>query len=210
MPRWESDISASPRLIGVTGGIGAGKSVVCRIAALRGLPLYDCDREAKLIMDSSQEIKDALRDIVAGEVILPGGVINRPLLARILFADGGVRMAVNKLVHTAVREDIRRWSATLSAPAALIESAILHSSGLDACVDAIWLVDAPEEKRICRVMARNSMARNCVEARIASQREEFALLPKEKTSVIVNDGIHPLLPQINHLITLILTYKHNA
>ncbi|MDE6242942.1 MAG: dephospho-CoA kinase, partial [Muribaculaceae bacterium] len=110
----------------MTGGIGAGKSVVCRIAALQGLPLYDCDIEERRIMDSDMRIKQTLAQIAGQEVLRPDGEIDRPLLAKRLFADADVRRRVNELVHVAVRSHLAEWVASLSAPTALVESAILY------------------------------------------------------------------------------------
>mgnify|MGYP001171252684 CR=1 FL=1 len=183
-------------LIGVTGGIGSGKSVVCRVCALRGAAVYDCDARAKAIMDSSDEIKQALRSI-AGDCVVDGcGVIDRMELARRLFADAQVRLAVNALVHQAVRDDIEAWVRQVGDRPAIVESAIMHTAGLDRLVERIWLVEAPEQVRVERVMARSGLTREQARARIESQRAEFDALPQEKVIRICNDGIAPLLSQI--------------
>lgn len=180
----------------MTGGIGSGKSVVCRVCSLRGAAVYDCDARAKAIMDSSDEIKQALRSIAGDSVVDGCGVIDRMELARRLFADAHVRLAVNALVHQAVRDDIKAWVRHVGDRPAIVESAIMHTAGLDRMVDRIWLVEAPEQVRVERVMARSGLTREQARARIESQRAEFDALPQEKVSRICNDGLTPLLAQI--------------
>ncbi len=188
----------SPILIGVTGGIGAGKSVVCRICALRGIPVYDCDLEARRLMDASAEIHRELRRIVGDEVICSTG-INRSLLALSIFRDARVRAQVNTLVHSAVREHLNQRISRSDAPVFIVESAIMHTASLDERMHRIWLVEAPEELRVKRVQARNGLPREQILARMSAQNEEFAALPADRVARIINDDATPLLPQIDNL-----------
>lgn len=202
--------SSRPVIIGVTGGIGAGKSVVCRVCALRGIPVYDCDTRARRIMDTSSEIRLALRHLAGDEVILPCGSINRPHLASIIFHDPALRHEVNDIVHHAVRTDIESWITQLHTQAAIIESAILHSSGLDSMTDEIWLVSAPDELRIARAAARSNLSEEQITCRMRAQQGEFDNLDKTRLHTIANDGTTPLLPRIDSLLHTLINHNNNA
>ena len=202
--------SNKPIVIGVTGGIGAGKSVVCRVCALRGIPLYDCDSRARRIMEISDEIRTALRHLAGEEVIMPDGSVNRPHLASVIFNDPVLRREVNTLVHKAVRADIKTWIGQLRAPVAIIESAILHSSGLDSMVDEIWLVSAPRELRAARAAARSNLSEEQITCRIIAQQGEFDKLDNSRLHIILNDGMTPLLPRIDNLLHTLINHNDNA
>lgn len=189
-----------PALIGVTGGIGSGKSVVCRVCALKGIPVYDCDSRAKALMRTSDAVRTSLLDLVGEEVFLPDGSLDTVRLGSRLFSDRSLRLAVEGVVHEAVRQDISSWIETLDSPVAMIESAVLHTSRLDQSVDTVWLVQAPKSLRVDRVMRRSPLTEAQVRARMECQRQEFDSLPGSKTRMVVNDGLSPLLPQINRLL----------
>ncbi len=182
-------------LISITGGIGAGKSVVSRIVASMGYPVYDTDSRAKQIMDSSGELKLALRQHFGDEVIIDGR-IDRRQLGDIVFNDAQKLATLNTLVHGAVIDDLIRWRAYFDCPVAFVETAILYESGLDKIVDVVWEVTAPEEVRISRVMARNGFSRDEVMARIGSQKY-CPERPHPAVTELVNDGFAPLLPQVH-------------
>lgn len=184
------------RLICVTGGIGSGKSVVCRICSLRGVPVYDCDSRAKRIMHGSEFIRKALFDLIGESVIAPDGSIDRTVLSGAMFGSDDVRLAVNGIVHEAVRRDVGDWAASLPDGAAIVETAIPVTAGMLSALDEIWLVEAPAELRLQRVMKRSALSAAQVMARIRTQDEEYASLPAHKLKIINNDGIMPLLPQI--------------
>lgn len=188
-----------PKLIAITGGIGSGKSVVCNILKACGFKVYNCDDEARRIMDSDSEIWAKLcRDIHPDAV--RAGVIDRPLISSVVFSDGEKLKALNAIVHRAVEADLRLWVDAHSGEKVLfVETAILYQSGLDRLVDADWQVVAPEEVRIERVMKRNGLSREAVRARIASQ----TIPPPENpvpTDEIINDNLTPILPQIEALL----------
>lgn len=189
-----------PALIGVTGGIGSGKSVVCRVCALKGIPVYDCDSRAKALMRTSDAVRTSLLDLIGEEVFLPDGSLDTVRLGSRLFSDSSLRLAVEGVVHEAVRQDISSWIETLDSPVAMIESAVLHTSRLDQLVDTVWLVQAPESLRVDRVMRRSPLTEAQVRARMECQQQEFDSLPGSKTRMVVNDGLSPLLPQINRLL----------
>lgn len=166
-------------LIGITGGIGSGKSVVSRILRLRGEAVYDCDLEAKRIMDESEEVLTALNERFGDKVCPVGGPINRKALSRHVFGNDEHRLWLNSLVHRLVRVDIILWQNQFEksgASTVFVESAILASSGLAAICDEIWIVTAPEEERIERVKGRDGLDEEDIRKRIESQKEEERLV----------------------------------
>lgn len=187
-------------IVAITGGIGAGKSVVSRVLRALGYPVYDSDSRAKALMDSDAAIKERLAVEIAREVIC-GDAIDRAALARIVFADSVKLAKLNAIVHEAVRLDIAGWVSRQSASRVFVETAILYQSGLNRMVDAEWRVTAPEVLRIERVMARNGLSADAVRARIESQRFEPAPdEPRPELHELLNDGVTPLLPQIEALL----------
>lgn len=194
----------SKYLIGVTGGIGSGKSVVCNICKAKGYPIYDCDLNAKRLMDSSSEIKNKLINNFGNKIIDDSGSINRKNLAQIIFADSDARLAVNAIVHKAVTDDIIQWISIQDKSILFVESAILHTSKLDKIVDEIWLVETEIETRIERVIKRNNISREDVEKRIIAQADEFSMLPSSKIFRIKNEETESLLIQIEKQITKII------
>lgn len=189
-------------MIGICGGIGSGKSVVSRVLRLRGEAVYDCDLEAKRIMDGSREVLDALNLRYGEEVCPAGGPICRPELAKRVFGSDEERLWLNSLVHRLVREDVRRWhDARISEGhrRCFVESAILASSGLAQMCEEIWMVTASEEVRIKRIKSRDSLDEESVRKRILSQKEEEQLLESTciPLRIIDNSGDVELLAQIN-------------
>jgi len=184
----------------VTGGIGTGKSTVCRICALKGIPVYDCDSQARHIMDTSPDIHSALRRIAGPDVVSPSGSIHRPALARAMFGSPQVRASVNALVHSRVRSHFAEWVEQRNAPLVLIESAIMATASLHKAVDAIWLVEAPMSLRIDRVMRRSGLSRQSIIERINAQRGEIDALPPALITTIANDGRTSLLTTIDTLL----------
>ena len=185
-------------MIGICGGIGSGKSVVSRILRLRGEPVYDCDLEAKRIMDSSPEVLAALNARYGDPVCPPGGPILRSELARRVFGSDEERLWLNSLVHRLVREDVGRWHAVLTSEGhtrCFVESAILASSGLAAMCGEVWVVVAPEDVRVARTMIRDDLSEQAIRARIRSQKEEERLLEASGIPIrlIDNSGHIPIL-----------------
>ena len=190
-------MDCSQRLIAITGGIGSGKSVVCRMLCAMGYPVYDCDTEAKRIMDRSDVIKQGIAREICAEAISEVGIDQRKL-SETVFGSPELLNKLNALVHSAVRDDLAQWSA--DKPLAFVETAILYQSGLHRMVDEVWNVTAPEEVRISRVMKRNSLDRASIERRISAQDSFVIEEPHEHVREIVNDDVEALLPQINSLL----------
>ena len=182
--------------IGITGGIGSGKSVVSRMLRVMDIPVYDSDAEAKRLMQTDADIRIGLTDLV-GEELYAGHTLNRELLASYMFGHAGHVAQVNAVVHPQVRNDFRRWAAERAffVPVVGIESAILLEAGFRSEVDAVVMVYAPEEVRIARAMRRDATAREGIVRRIRNQMDDEEKR-KQADYVIVNDGETPLIPQV--------------
>lgn len=187
------------RKIAITGGIGAGKSVVQSILKALGHEVYDCDLRAKMLMDSDIRILNAIGERVCPEAVI-GSSLDRKTLAERVFNDKGALAVLNEIVHKEVVRDFREWSAT-RVPA-FVETAILCTSGLDREVDEIWEVTAPEAVRVERVKKRNpELTESQILSRIEAQRGEQEVLSGVPTKKISNDGLTPILPRIEELLT---------
>lgn len=186
------------RVIAITGGIGSGKSVVCRIVSSMGYPVYDCDYEAKRLMDSDNEIKKRIVAEICEEAVVDG-VINRKLLAELVFSDKYLLAKLNAIVHGAVRYDFLEWCEKHNGTM-FVESAILYESGFDKHVDEVWEVVAPKRVRILRACKRDNANERSVISRIERQEETVVAQPHQHTHEIVNDDVEPVLPQVLKLL----------
>ena len=181
--------------IGITGGIGSGKSVIARILRCNGFIVYDCDSEARELMNSSLSLKNALKEKFGEDIYLPEGTLDRKKLASIIFYDAEEREYVNGIVHEAVRQDILKLRKEKPGYF-FIEAAILGSGGLAPFCDSIWVVEAPLEERYERVKSRDTLSYEEIEKRIESQKKELTLLRNDNLIYIMNDGKHPVLPEV--------------
>lgn len=176
--------------IGITGGIGSGKSYIAALLGKRGIPLYDTDTEAKRLAISDPSIREELTRLLGDKVYTPDGKLNKPFLASYLFADGENARKINSIIHPRVYEDFLRWTAFMeqeNCHLVGLESAILFESGFDRGVDKVVMVYAPELLRIQRVMVRDRISEAQVRARMAAQMDEEEKR-KRADFVIVNDG----------------------
>lgn len=188
--------------IGITGGIGSGKSVVSRLLEVMGIPVYISDVETKRLMVSDDCIRSGLIALLGDEVYI-GGALNKPLLAAYLFGTPEHARQVNRIVHPCVKKDFRRWVAQRADCTMVgIESAILIEAGFACEVDVVVMVYAPEEVRVRRAMERDSSPRELIEKRVRSQMDDEEKR-RRADFVIVNDGETPLIPQVLALIVWI-------
>lgn len=162
------------KTIGITGGIGSGKSYVSAILQEKfGIPVYDCDKEAKRLTASNEEIRQKLIALVGPEVF-DGNKLNKQLLADYLFADVENASRVNAIIHPVVLQDFKRWAEEQhEKPIVALESAILFESGLGEMVDKVLFVDATEEVRLRRAMLRDTATEAQIRARMKMQRPEL-------------------------------------
>lgn len=195
-------IAHPPHKIAVTGGIGSGKSVVSCLLRMMGVPVYDCDSEAKKLMNTSPEICRALTEAVGAEVYGADGCVNRPYLASYMFGHPEHVAIVNHIVHPAVRAHFNQWAMCTHSPLVAVETAILYESGMDTDVDSVLLVHAPLDLRVSRTMQRDSADEQSIRRRISAQTPDEELMPKA-TYVIVNDETRSLIAQTRQTLALI-------
>jgi dephospho-CoA kinase len=195
-----------PLQIGITGGIGSGKSLVTRIFACLGVAAYDADSRAKAVMTTDGILITAIRKEFGGLSYLNDGSLNREYLAQHVFKDAERLEVLNKLVHPRVGEDYSRWLAEhQSDKYVLKEAALLFESGSYRLLDQVIVVYAPEEIRIARVLQRDPhRSEDQVRAIIRNQMSE-----EEKVSradhVIANDESRLVIPQVLDLHKLFLS-----
>jgi dephospho-CoA kinase len=191
-------------LIAITGGIGSGKSAVCRCLTAWGLRVYNCDSRAKRLMDQSPEIHRRLCAEIAPDVV-KDGVIDRPRLAQLVFNDAALLQKLNAIVHSNVASDIRRWQQRhADEPLLFVETAILLESNLHHAVNEVWLVDADDETRLQRACHRDCASPDSIRARMRRQRKVTAAdLPASvPLHVITNDGPNAIIPRLQQLLQL--------
>ena len=186
---------AQTKIIAITGGIGAGKSIVSAILRVAGYDVYDCDQRAKMLMNASATIKNSLTHKFGHDIYTSEGNLNRTRLSDIIFNDHDALHYVNSIVHPAVRDDISNWAQEHQHGPLFVETAILKEGGLDTIVQEVWNVVAPVEVRISRVMKRNAISREKVLERINNQ-QQLSSIPGMKVADLINDGTTPILPQI--------------
>ena len=180
------------RRIAITGGIGSGKSYVCRLLEKRGIVVYDCDSNAKRLMVDSPVIRKGLQQLIGGEAYIDGR-LNKPVIASFMMQSDENTLAVNAIVHPAVYQDY------LAAETEWMESAILFDSGLYRHFDIIICVSAPEEVRIQRVMQRDGISREKTLEWINKQWPQEDVIAGSDYE-IVNDGIMDLDKQIDNIL----------
>ncbi len=186
--------------IGITGGIGSGKSYVCHILEEYGIPVFYTDDEAKKEMLENKDIHKALARLTGKDVILPDGGLNKPLLAHYIAQGDSYAQEVNAIVHPAVRERMRKWLKAQQQPIVAVECALLFEAGYQADLDYVIAVTAPEDIKIERVMQRDGHTRQHILKMMALQLPDEEKAAKAD-AVIVNDNTHPLRPQIEAILT---------
>lgn len=183
--------------IGITGGIGSGKTVVARIFTALGIPVYNADDRAKALQEEDTDLKASIREAFGDKAYLADGRLNRSYLAEVVFRDPEKLKRINELVHPAVADDYRQWvQQHAGAPYVLKEAALLYETGSYQALDRVIVVTAPESLRIDRVLQRDKhRTREAVEAIIAKQLPEQEKIDRADF-VIVNDEKQLLIPQV--------------
>lgn len=181
--------------IGLTGGIGSGKTTVSRIFKHLGIPVYQADPEAKRLMNSSDRLKSEIISLF-GEKAYVNGKLNNSYIASLVFNHPQRLQELNKVVHPAVREDFNQWTAEHhKCPYVIEEAAILFESGHYRFFDAIVFVSAKKELRIQRVMQRDAVEREEVLKRMDQQLPEEEKM-KLSDDIIFNNSKDLILPQV--------------
>lgn len=191
-----------PSVLGITGGIGSGKSVVSQCLDIMGIPVYNCDNEAKRLNNTHPTIRKELCELV-GKDLYPDGILDKASLAAYLFASPEHAAQVNAIVHPTVMDDFQQWKSRQDTPWVGIESAILYESNFAHLADKVIAVYAPEQLRIARARRRDNAPAEAIRQRIARQMKD-----EEKCKLadftLYNDDNHPLLPQILDILANLL------
>ena len=183
--------------IGLTGGLGSGKSTIAKIFEVLGVPVYYADIEAKRIMNSDAQLKS---EIVKhfGEQAYVDDQLNRPFLASIVFDNKENLALLNSLVHPATIRDSKEWISRQTTPYAIKEAALIFETGSQEYLDYVIGVSAPAHLRIQRAMQRDNLTRGQVQQRMSKQIEEVIKMHL-CDFVIYNDEVKPVLPQVLEL-----------
>ena len=182
--------------VGITGGIGSGKTTVCKIFERFGIPIYYADDRAKKLMITNREIIDKVKIIFGKNAYLESGELNRSLLSKEAFSNPEKLKALNGVVHPAVAKDTLDWQNNLKAvPYSLKEAALIVETGGHLILDKLIVVSAPQDIRIQRVMNRDDTKKEAVLARMKKQLPEEEKL-KHADFIIKNDGSESLILQV--------------
>ena len=182
----------------ITGGIGSGKSYVCRILEKQGIRVYDCDAEAKHLMRTDAELQTGLKQLVGEEVYSADGILQKPVLAQFILTSEANKQAVNDVVHPAVARDFEQSDCEW------MESAILFDSGFDRRThfDKVVCVLAPVDVRLQRIMQRDHISQEKAQQWIDAVMPQEELIARSDYE-IVNDGERDVEAQVVHLLNLL-------
>lgn len=185
--------------IGITGGIGSGKTTVCKIFSQLGIPIYYADIAARNLMEHDEELISNLKKEIGNHIYDESDLLNKKLFGEIIFNNSESMKKANSFIHPTVRKDFENWiGENASAPYIIEEAAILFESGANKNLDYVVTVTAPEKVRFARVMLRDSITEDYVKKISATQMSE-----EEKKQladfVIVNDDNQLLIPQVLEL-----------
>jgi dephospho-CoA kinase len=181
-------------IIGLTGGIGSGKTTVAQIFEILGIPVYYADEEAKRIMNEDETIRTKLISLFGNEAY-SNGVLNRQHISSIVFKDKEKLHRLNAIVHPVTIADSDRWSQAQTTPYAIKEAALIFESGSGKQLDYVIGVSAPLELRIQRVVNRDNISKQEVERRIQNQMPEEEKM-KLCDFIIFNDEAQLMIPQV--------------
>lgn len=191
--------------IGITGGIGSGKSTACRIFSVLGIPVFEADSEAKHLMNTNQEIARQLIRLFGEAVYLPDHTIDRKYLAGIVFNNPSLLAQLNQIVHPAVRKAFLDWCNDQDSPYVIHEAAILFESGFYKLMDKTIAVVADQNQRISRVLKRDNLSPELVMERIKNQWTDEERI-KLADYLISNNDDELIVPQIVELDKKIRAY----
>lgn len=183
-----------PLKLGITGGIGSGKTSVCKVFEVLRIPVFSTDPVAGTIMDNDTGIRQKLNTL-AGKDLYTGGTLDRQELARLIFNDESLLASVNSLVHPAVFNAFADWVIKQTSPYVIMEAAIMFESGASKLVDRIATVVAPMQERINRVMHRNKLTYDQVIERVRNQMSDEERI-KLSSYVIQNSENDMIIPAI--------------
>ncbi|HEY8658412.1 MAG TPA: dephospho-CoA kinase [Hanamia sp.] len=183
--------------IGLTGGIGSGKSTVARIFEVLGIPVYDADSASKKLMIENNELKNQIKNFF-GKEAYTDGELNRRYLAEQVFSDSQKMALLNSLVHPATIKDAEQWMKKQNAPYLIKEAALIFESGSQRQLDYVIGVKSPLALRLQRTIQRDNVNTEQVKARMEMQMDE-AIKMRLCDYVIINDEQEMLIPQVFEL-----------
>ncbi len=184
--------------VGITGGIGSGKTTVCKIFEVLGVPVYYADEQAKRLMIRHPELIKKVKSLFGEAAYYPDGSLNRPYIAHSAFNNPYLLAQLNAAVHPVVQEDATQWQQQQQTPYTLKEAALLFESGSFRKLDRVITVYAPMEVRIQRVMQRDQVSKSQVMSRIEKQLSDADKI-QLADFVVTNNGQTLLIPQIQHI-----------
>ncbi|MCC6840247.1 MAG: dephospho-CoA kinase [Flavobacteriales bacterium] len=180
--------------VGITGGIGSGKSTVCRVFGVLGVPVFSSDEAGKRILDTDPAVREQLVEAF-GAALHRQGTLDRKVLAGRVFNDPAALARLNAIVHPVVREAFASWAAAQHAPYVLNEAAILVETGAYKQLDHLIVVEAPVAERVRRVMLRDGVSSAEVQARMDNQANDAQRAAVAHT-LVRNDGHTMVIPQV--------------
>ena len=182
--------------IGITGGIGAGKSLICNLFTTLGIPIYNADNEAKWIILNNSYVKQKIIDLLGTEAYTEDGRYNTNYVSQKVFNDKELLNSLNAIVHPAVGKHSQEWlNGHTNAPYIIREAALLFESGASKLIDKTILVYAPAEIRLLRVLQRDNLPKEQIIKRMASQWSEEEKI-KLADHIIYNDGSRSVIKQV--------------
>lgn len=184
--------------IGITGGIGSGKSYVCDIIKKQGFPVFNCDNRAKQLMVENEDIKQQIINVIGLEAYTEDGKLNKAVISQFVFASKENQDKINAIVHPVVIKEFEEWADEQFANLVFIESAILFEAGLRDKVDKVIEVYAAEEIRINRTIKRDHITRDEVKAIMNAQLNETVKM-KLSDYCIINNGNIDILKQLKSI-----------
>lgn len=180
--------------IGLTGGIGSGKSTIAEIFKILNVPVYNSDERAKALMNENQELIEDIKQIF-GNDIYQNGALNRVELGAIVFKNPDLLKQLNAIVHPAVGRDFKNWCNTQNTLYVIKEAAIIFETGIEKTLDGVIAVTAPERLRMNRVMQRPGMTEALIRERMKNQLPS-EVLENRANWIIKNDETELVIPQI--------------
>ena len=194
--------------IGITGGIGSGKSTVCRIFRVLGAPVFQADLVARKLQDEDPVIRDRLIELFGHEIYTENGLLNRKKLAEIIFSDQLLLEKVNNLIHPAVHRELKKWKEQMfKFPYVLYEAAILFETGNFRSFDYTILVVADQQERIARVMKRDNLSAEAILLRMKNQMKDADKIILADF-IIENNDNQLIIPQVLKLDQFLKSNSH--
>ena len=181
--------------LGITGGIGSGKTTVCRLFELLGIPVYYADEESKKLLDADKQVKEQVVKVFGDSILNDAGIIDRKKLAEIVFNNKEQLEKLNTILHPAVGLHFENWQKKQTSPYILKEAAILFESGAFKQVDKVLTIITPLELKIQRTIKRDGISREEVINRMQHQMNDEEKV-KRSDFVIKNDEQELLIPQV--------------